>query len=95
MVVHRTLKEQDLHPYHIRKVQALEQADFPRRVIYDGWLLQQCRERPNFLNGILFRDEAGFTCEIVGARTKQNKKSTTMEHYQKSVLLRTFTCFNN
>ena len=33
-VVHRTLKEQGLHPYHDQKVQALEPADFPRRIIY-------------------------------------------------------------
>ena len=33
-VVHRTLKEQALDPYHVQKVQALEPGDFPRRVIY-------------------------------------------------------------
>ena len=33
-LVHRTLKEQGLHPYHVQKVQALEPADFPRRIIY-------------------------------------------------------------
>ncbi|KAJ3666783.1 hypothetical protein Zmor_002214 [Zophobas morio] len=27
-LVHRTLKEQGLHPYHVQKVQALEPADF-------------------------------------------------------------------
>ena len=32
-VVHRTLKEQDLHPCHVEKVQALEPADFPRHVV--------------------------------------------------------------
>ena len=35
-VVQRTLKEQGLHPYHIQKVQALEPADFPRRLIYSN-----------------------------------------------------------
>ena len=33
-VVHRTLKEQGLHLYHVQKVQALEPADFPRHGIY-------------------------------------------------------------
>ena len=28
-VVHRTLKEQGLHPYHVQKDQALKPADFP------------------------------------------------------------------
>ena len=65
LVVHGTLKEQGLHPYHIQKVQALESGDFLRRVIYCEWLLQQCRERPNFLNCILFTDEAGFTRNAV------------------------------
>ena len=55
-VVHRTLKKQGLYPYHVQKVQALEPADFPRCVIYCEWLLQQCRERPKFLNCILFTD---------------------------------------
>ena len=32
-VLHRTSKEQGIHPYHVQKVQALEPADFPRRVI--------------------------------------------------------------
>ena len=43
------------------EVAVLEPADFPRRVIYFEWLLEQCYERPNFLNCILFTDEAGFT----------------------------------
>ena len=63
--MYRALKEQDLHPYHVQKVQALEPADFSRRVIYCKWLLQQCRERRNFLNCILFMDEAGFTKKAV------------------------------
>ena len=33
-------------------------ADFPRRLIYYEWLLQQCRERPNCLYCILFTDKA-------------------------------------
>ena len=59
--MHRTLKEQRLHTYHVQKLQA----DFPRRVIYCGRLLQQCRERPNSSNCILFTDEAGFTRNAV------------------------------
>ncbi|KAJ3659552.1 hypothetical protein Zmor_011236 [Zophobas morio] len=52
-VVHRTLKEQGLHPYHVQKMQALEPADFSRRVIYCEWLLQQCREQLNTLTFIV------------------------------------------
>ena len=39
-VVHRILKEQGLRPYHVQKVQVLEAAHFPRRVIYCEWSLQ-------------------------------------------------------
>ena len=59
--MHHTLKEQGLRPYHVQKVQALESADFPRRVKYCEWLLHQCCEPPTFLNCILFTDEAEFT----------------------------------
>ena len=31
--MYHTLKEQDLHPYHVQKVQALEPADFRRHVV--------------------------------------------------------------
>ena len=63
--MHQALKEQGLHPYHVQKVQALESADFPHHVIYGACLLQQCRERPNLLNCILFTDEAGFSRNAV------------------------------
>ena len=59
--MHRRLKEK----YHVQKVQTLEPADFPCRVIFCERLLQQYRERPNFLNCILFTDEAEFTRNAV------------------------------
>ena len=46
-------------------MQALRPANFPRRVVYCEWLLQQCCGRPNFLNYTLFTDEAGFTRNAV------------------------------
>ncbi|RZC36383.1 hypothetical protein BDFB_013674, partial [Asbolus verrucosus] len=39
--VHRILKEKDLHPYNIQKVQALQLGDPPRRMNYCQWLLEQ------------------------------------------------------
>ena len=44
------IKRTRQHLHHVQKCKALETANSPRRVIYCGWLLQQCRERPNFLN---------------------------------------------
>ena len=46
-------------------MQALEPTDFLLRIIYCEWLLQQCRDRPNFLNCILFTDEVGFARNAV------------------------------
>ena len=63
--MHCTLKEQGTDPYHVQKMQALEPADFPRRVIDCELLLQQCRERPSFLNCILFTYKAGFPRNVV------------------------------
>ena len=61
----RILKEQGLHPHYLQKMQVLEPADSSRSVIYCEWLLQQCHERPNFLNCIRFTDKAGFTLNPV------------------------------
>ena len=66
-VVHRTLKEQGSYPYHVQKVQALEPADFSRRGIYCE-SLKQYRERPYFLNCVVFTDEAGFTILTFGPK---------------------------
>ena len=84
-VVHPTLKEQGLHPYHVQKVQALKYTDFPRRVIYCEWLLQQCRECPNFLNCILFTDEAEFT---------RNAIFSSHNTARSSILSCSYFCFN-
>ena len=58
-------------------MQALEPTDFLLRIIYCEWLLQQCRDRPNFLNCILFTDEVGFTRNAV-FNTHNTHISTTI-----------------
>lgn len=58
--VHRVLKEQLLHPFHIQKVHAMSAADFPSRLDFCNWLLGELRQNPNFTSKILFTDEAGF-----------------------------------
>lgn len=60
-VVHETLREQLLHPYHVQKVHAMSPADYPARVNYANWFLQRFRQNPNFISIVLFTDEAGFT----------------------------------
>lgn len=60
-VVHETLKEQLLHPYHVQKVHAMSPDDYPARLQYSNWFIQQHNVNLNFSNLILFTDEAGFT----------------------------------
>ena len=67
------------HPYHVQKVQGLEPADCPRCVIYCKWLLQQCRERPNFLKCILFTDSLAILFSTV-TRLLRSTISTTVFH---------------
>lgn len=60
-VVHCICKEQLLHPYHVQKVHAMSPEDYPQRLQYANWFLQQLTGNQNFCSSILFTDEAGFT----------------------------------
>lgn len=55
------LKEQQLHPYHVQKVQALLPEDYPRRVEFCQTLVEKCENDNNFVKNILFTDEAKFS----------------------------------
>ncbi|KAJ4451131.1 hypothetical protein ANN_02571 [Periplaneta americana] len=59
--VWRLLKEYQLYPYHLQRVQALSPADYSARVRFCQWFLQQCCVNPNFPALVLFTDEAQFT----------------------------------
>ena len=59
--VWRVLHEQQLHPYHPQRVHALLLTDFAPRVALCQWLLQQWIDRPDYLQFVLFTDEASFT----------------------------------
>ncbi|KAJ4430414.1 hypothetical protein ANN_22630 [Periplaneta americana] len=59
--VWRLLKEYQLYPYHLQSVEALSPADYPARVRFCQWFLQQCGVNPNFPALVLFTDEAQFT----------------------------------
>lgn len=60
---HRILRRNQHHPYHYTRVQHLEPADYPRRLEFCRWLLEQNRIDPNFSKRILFTDECCFTKE--------------------------------
>lgn len=59
--VWRILKEQQLYPFHLQKVQNLLPADFPRRLDFCTWMRDKFRENDQFFRKILFTDEACFT----------------------------------
>lgn len=57
----RTLHEDGRHPYHLQRVQALTPADYPRRVTFARWYLQQAAAIPTFPADVFFTDECTFT----------------------------------
>lgn len=59
--VSRILTEEGMHPFHYTKVQALLPEDFPKRVTFCQWLLQEIDTDPNFLSKILWTDECNFS----------------------------------
>lgn len=58
--VHRTLREMQLRPYHIQRVQCLTINDYQPRLVFCQWLIQQCTLNPQFSSNILATDEACF-----------------------------------
>ncbi|KAJ4426611.1 hypothetical protein ANN_26409 [Periplaneta americana] len=86
--VWRLLKEYQLYPYHLQRVQALSPADYPTRVRFCQWFLQQCGVNPNFPALVLFTDEAQFTRDGITNFHNQhvwayeNPRATVPSHHQ-------------
>ncbi|KAJ4441540.1 hypothetical protein ANN_11396 [Periplaneta americana] len=86
--VWRLLKEYQLYPYHLQRVQALSPADYPARVRFCQWFLQQCGVNPNFPASVLFTDEAQFTRDGITNFYNQhvwayeNPRATVPSHHQ-------------
>ncbi|XP_023310007.1 uncharacterized protein LOC111691430 [Anoplophora glabripennis] len=57
----RILKKEMLHPYHYTPVQQLLPQDLPARLQFAQFVQNMQMENPDFLNRILFTDEATFT----------------------------------
>ncbi|KAJ4436248.1 hypothetical protein ANN_18879 [Periplaneta americana] len=82
------LKEYQLYPYHLQRVQALSPADYPARVRFCQWFLQQCGVNPNFPALVLFTDEAQFTRDGVTnfhyqhVWAYENPRATVPSHHQ-------------
>ncbi|KAJ4448333.1 hypothetical protein ANN_10348 [Periplaneta americana] len=86
--VWRLLKEYQLYPYHLQRVQALSPADYPARVRFCQWFLQQCGVNPNFPALVLFTDLAQFTRDGITNFHNQhvwayeNPRATVPSHHQ-------------
>ncbi|KAJ4435025.1 hypothetical protein ANN_23598 [Periplaneta americana] len=84
----RLLKEYQLYPYHLQRVQALSPADYPARVRFCQWFLQQCSVNPNIPALVLFTDEAQFTRDSITNFHNQhvwayeNPRATVPSHHQ-------------
>lgn len=58
--VHRILRRNNQHPYHVQRVQALLPRDYAPRVAFCREMLRRCRQDPNFFDCILWSDESSF-----------------------------------
>jgi hypothetical protein len=59
--VHKVLKENQLYPFHLTKVQDLKPADYQARINFCDFMLQKHRRDPDFFRSILWTDESIFT----------------------------------
>lgn len=59
--VRNVLKRNKCKPYKIHLLQELQEDDWDRRMEFCEIMMKKCDEDPNFLNSIVFSDEATFT----------------------------------
>ncbi|KAJ8957202.1 hypothetical protein NQ318_007764 [Aromia moschata] len=87
-IVHKVLKGQLLYSYYLQKVHELIPEDFPHRMQFANWLLDQQRNNVNFISNILFTDEASFTKKCItnlhnaDVWADENPHATVVSHYQ-------------
>ena len=61
--VWRILHANDMHPYHIQRLQLLNEEDFAARLASAHWYLEMRARDPRFPDTVLFIEEATFTRE--------------------------------
>jgi hypothetical protein len=59
--VWQVVHQQQLHPYHRQKFQAMGPADYPRRQEFIQWFHQRCAAEPRFPNIVLYTDVASYS----------------------------------
>lgn len=63
--VWQVLREQQLHAFHVQRVQELSPDDFLSRINFSRWFVQRCQLQAHFPRFVLFTDESCFTREGV------------------------------
>lgn len=61
--IQRILTQNRMHAYHYTRVHDLLPGDYAARVEFCTWIIQQQQNNPDFVNKILFTDEANFSRE--------------------------------
>lgn len=70
--IHKVLQLEKFHPYKLQLLHNLNDDDFDRRSEMCEWFLAQINVNPNFLNGVMFSDEACF--HVSSEVNKQNMR---------------------
>lgn len=83
--VKRTLKEHKYHGYHLELHQELYDRDFAQRVTFCNWMINKITQVPDFLNLVLFSDEATFKSNGLVNRHNMHYYSTTNPHWVRHV----------
>ena len=78
--VWRTIHREELHPYHLQPVQGLRPEDYAKRVRFCRWILDKIETRPDFLNVILWTDEAQFTRDGINNHHNDHRWSLDNPH---------------
>lgn len=59
--IQRVLKENKYRPYKPTVVQGLREMDYPRRLQFSNWYMNQCEQNPDFNRCVIWTDETHFT----------------------------------
>lgn len=85
VTVWRVLRTHQMHPFRYQRVHGLTPADYPQRVQFSRWMLNNLRADRNFSSYILFSDEAQFARDGIfnhhnWHEWRENNPHLTREH---------------
>lgn len=79
--------DQQLYPFHPRKVQALQLSDFANRIAFCVWYLERCAIESEFGRFILFTDGIFNSHDQYIWADVNPKKKRIVRHYQERVFV--------